>query len=131
MTYRITTTPLAPATLNGRKVLAWHIVQEGTEAEVQAEWDLQVPRFFTVTLFEQALTTGTGKVQPELGLTEGWGTDGLDHIDQNDLAEVVVRNLSPVKVTARDGRLYGRTSLSNTAGSDFVLETRITLVEGH
>jgi hypothetical protein len=118
-------------TIDGRK----HVTVTITEEEVGTtdEWEIGVPEFFTLTLFEAELETAgdASTIDPDLGLAASFVADTLDEVVQNTTAGVHVRNQSSVRVTATGRVLRGRSTPDVATGATGVIVTRVTYVEGH
>lgn len=114
--------------LHGKKHVVYAFV--ATEVGTTDEIELDVPTFFTVTLFECELTDAGSATQidPDLLLTSGGTLDTLDEVAENASAGTYVRSQDNVRVTAVDGKLYIVPAPDAEAAE---ISGRITFIEGH
>lgn len=96
----------------------------------------EIPRSGTITLVQSTLGNGTGTtIQPAFGKEASFNTDDQTVIAETGSAAAFVHEQSPARYSfdpdATDDEviLFGRSAVD--AGSDNVIETLLTIVEGH
>lgn len=113
-------------TVGGRTYWFWTVT--GTAVGPTDDFVIEdLPRVFTITLFEAAASGGASTVNPQLSLADEWSGATVNHIASNDKAEQMVRNDCFLRVTAPGAALYCRPK-PNATGN---VTIRITLMEGH
>ena len=113
---------------NGRRHVAYVVTE--SDVAVDSEYELDVPKFWTMTLFEAELTDAGAatEIDPELGLDDGFTLGTLDQVVTNETAGTHVRSETDVRVTSPLERLVGRSKPDATATE---IVTRLSFVAGH